>query len=123
MNAVHSGIGWWRKACRPTAVLGRRVRAGRGNSSVEICYGINKSGQITNEHVRREPGNLVLALAGTVQTASAYENVALRYFMYPNAVRRITPRTCSSTRPSFLNSAIAQRAEEQSMVCFDNVMY
>jgi len=79
---------------------------------------------LTNMYaLSRGTENLGFALAGTVQTASAYENGALRYFMYPNAVRRITPRTCSSTRPSFLNSAIAQRAEEQSMVCFDNVIY
>ena len=36
------------------------------------------------------------------------------YFLYPSAVSRITPRTCSSTSPSFLNSAIAKRAEEES---------
>ena len=55
------------------------------------------------------------------QPAQAYGSGAFLYFLYPSAVSRITPRTCSSTSPSFLNSAIAKRAEEESTVCLDKV--
>jgi len=55
-----------------------------------------------------------------VQPAQAYGGVVL-YFLYPRAVSRITPRSCSSTSPSFLNSATAARAQEESRVCLDKV--
>src|SRR5271166_2465966 len=91
----------------------------------EIMLRSNKSGEITKAGVRPEHGNgtSVFTRSGTMagQPAQAYGSGASLYFLYPSAVSRITPRTCSSTSPSFLNSAIAKRAEEESTVCLDRI--
>jgi rod shape-determining protein MreB len=66
-------------------------------------------GERTAEQIKIEIGS-AYALDKPLTKEVKGRSLAFRYFSYPSAVSRITPRTCSSTSPSFLNSAIAKRA-------------
>ena len=89
---------------------------------LRVCLTPDYEGTCTYFNARRNRTFTIAAISkvAPVQPAQAYGSVVL-YFLYPRAVSRITPRTCSSTNPSFLNSATAPRVEEESRVCLDKV--